>query len=210
MAVSSTWVETPRVLKAARTLAQAVLDKQYVLPERIHHWWTTTAMGPCGYYPFLMLLAQIVRPRMVVELGTWSGMATVCLAEGAGPTARIVTYDRETATGNGLCILYPGITQRAGCSWEAGEQWTDGPVDFLFIDAEHTYEALTKDLAAWRPHLVPQAPICVDDVAQPGMRDALRDAGLVWEEFPWLHAGPSQVSEGRMWGGTGFAVAVIP
>lgn len=33
----------------------------------------------------------------------------------------------------------------------AAEQFEDGSVDFLYIDASHTYDAVLADLVAWYP-----------------------------------------------------------
>jgi predicted O-methyltransferase YrrM len=36
----------------------------------------------------------------------------------------------------------------------------DGSLDFVFIDADHRYLAVIKDLAAWTPKLKPGGTLC--------------------------------------------------
>ena len=46
----------------------------------------------------------------------------------------------------------------AATVWPAGAR-----IGLLHIDAEHTYEALTQDVASWQKHLVPGAKMVVHD-----------------------------------------------
>ncbi len=49
-----------------------------------------------------------------------------------------------------------------------------GPVDFLFVDADHAYEAVRADIEAWFPRLSPGATVAFHDVLYfPGVRRAV-------------------------------------
>jgi predicted O-methyltransferase YrrM len=65
---------------------------------------------------------------------------------------------------------------------EAARWWTE-PIDFLYIDADHTYAAVLADLDAWVPHVKPGGLIAGDDygnVAFPGVR-------MAWNYFELEH-----------------------
>lgn len=46
---------------------------------------------------------------------------------------------------------------------EAANYVQDGTVDFVFIDADHTYEGAKRDIAAWLPKVRPGGMICGHD-----------------------------------------------
>ena len=42
---------------------------------------------------FLSLISQLLRPRRVLEVGTYTGYSALCLAEGLAPNGRLYTLD---------------------------------------------------------------------------------------------------------------------
>ena len=44
---------------------------------------------------FLSVLAKLLRPKRILEVGTFTGYATLCLAEGLPPNGRIDTLDNN-------------------------------------------------------------------------------------------------------------------
>lgn len=38
-----------------------------------------------------------------------------------------------------------------GYSWECADKFEDNSIDFVFLDADHAYESVVKDIAAWYP-----------------------------------------------------------
>ncbi len=46
---------------------------------------------------------------------------------------------------------------------ETGENWDEGPISFLVIDANHRYEAVVQDIISWKDHVIEGGYIFVDD-----------------------------------------------
>ncbi len=58
-------------------------------------------------------------------------------------------FDRVTAPFGSRCVPLVMDSSAAAAEIE------DGSLDFVFIDAEHTYEGVYQDIAEWRPKLRP-------------------------------------------------------
>jgi predicted O-methyltransferase YrrM len=40
---------------------------------------------------------------------------------------------------------------QVGCSWDVATRYPDESIDFVFLDASHAYESISRDIDAWRP-----------------------------------------------------------
>ena len=58
-------------------------------------------------------------------------------------------------------------------SWLGADLFEDGSLDIVYIDGDHTYEAVVKDLAAWYPKVKKGGIICGDDIGWPGVKKAV-------------------------------------
>jgi len=110
--------------------------------------------------------------RRVVELGVYEGSSALvlCRALGAGaelhlvdpflaggsalrqgwranPTATRLAVRRATLRGG------PVIRWHLARSQDVGRSWTDGIVDLVFIDGDHSPEACREDWDVWHPHV---------------------------------------------------------
>jgi len=138
-------------------------------------WWI-------GHIPFAFELVGRLRPRVIVELGTYSGssFAAFCQAvQAAGIDAQCYGIDlwegdihmgkfdetlfREISGYVGT--RYPGIARLLREDFNSAvRQFADGSVDLLHIDGTHTYEAVANDFNTWRPKLSPRGVVLFHDV----------------------------------------------
>ena len=89
----------------------------------------------------LKMLIQMAKPLRVLELGTFSGYATLCMAEGLGPDAEIHTFEVFDENEEFLRHWFEGSAYKDKIHLHIGdalqlvpemqEQW-----DFAFIDAD--------------------------------------------------------------------------
>lgn len=104
----------------------------------------------------------------IVEIGSFFGRSTLCLAAGLGPGSSITSVDLHIGSPKHTHLLgctdtWPHFLvnlERAGVrdrvralrisSVEAAAQ-VPGPIDFLFIDGSHEYEDVRRDYEEWAP-----------------------------------------------------------
>jgi MMP 1-O-methyltransferase len=133
------------------------------------------------------------RDAVVVELGTWLGKSSVLLAAGMRdkPNSRLFCVDPFGADENPACqeqhyapliskmrrsleetfhrnIRRCGFSRmvhaRKGYSFKVIRSWTE-PIDILFIDASHGYEAVHRDVLEWAQFLKIGGTIALHDVS---------------------------------------------
>jgi len=138
-------------------------------------WWI-------GHIPFAFELVGRLRPRVIVELGTYSGssFAAFCQAvQAAGIDAQCYGIDlwegdihmgkfdealfREISGYVGA--RYPGVAHLLREDFNSAvRQFADGSVDLLHIDGTHTYEAVANDFHTWLPKLSSRSVVLFHDV----------------------------------------------
>ena len=120
---------------------------------------------------FLKLISRLVRPQYVLELGTYTGYATICLAEGLRENGMIYTIEKDAELqemiekylqksciadrtklfiGNALDLI-PTLNQ----TW-----------DLIFIDADKVNYSTYYEMLI--PHLSPHGIMLVDNVLWSG------------------------------------------
>lgn len=137
------------------------------------------------------------QPRVCVELGTWRGASAIAMARTLRGWGGVL-YCVDTWMGDVNGGIMPGPpSMLAECAWnliaagvagsirlipaltiEAAAWWCD-PIDFLYIDADHTYGSVLADLKAWTPHVKPDGFMAGDDYGNP-MYPGVQQA---WDEF---------------------------
>lgn len=135
------------------------------------HYWRTVP-GQFTWPDFYAWLAgQVGDHACIVELGVFRGQSAACLGVeliNAGKTgARVVLVDAADM-GEALRNLDPIRSQLTvdtvrGISWESAKHFQDGTLDAVLIDADHSAEAVGKDITAWWPKVKSGGYLCGHD-----------------------------------------------
>lgn len=88
---------------------------------------------PAHYYRFFYQLIKRMNPKLIVELGTYTGISAYCMAK-AAPQAKVITVDHDYRV-KPECVL-PNIQYFRQDSLELPEVDLSG-IDILFIDTLH-------------------------------------------------------------------------
>jgi len=136
----------------------------------------------------------------IVEIGSWHGRSTIWLAAGAaaGRGASVVAVDPHSGThlrpdGHSTELTLRENLDRAGLaphvevvvstSADAARSWS-GPISLLWIDGDHAYEGVSKDLDLWEPFLLADAAVALHDTfVWPGPERVVRERLVATRRF---------------------------
>lgn len=144
---------------------------------RIHGW-----CSPEQFDLYREVAHTFPRGSRIVEIGAWLGKSTSFMAiEMLNAKNALDFYVVDHWLGSSehqylkqLSTVYEDFTKNMEPvkellkvikkpSIEAAKDFEDNSLDFVFIDAEHTYEALLSDITAWLPKLKPGGILAGDD-----------------------------------------------
>jgi hypothetical protein len=128
----------------------------------------------------------------VCEVGSWAGRSAIIMAKAGAKVTCVDTW--EGSKNDDGCKAYDGsrgrplhvffrntaglpITAHVGRSPDAARDFDDHSFDIVYIDAEHDYESVKADIAAWRPkarHVLAGH----DYGCFPDVRRAVKDSGI--------------------------------
>jgi predicted O-methyltransferase YrrM len=164
---------------------------------------------------FLELVSS-ERPRRLLEIGTGGGGTLYMLAWASAPKARILSLD---------LVMYPperrqlyrklGWAGRRVDAWVADSQreqtrdavrdWFGGePVDVLFVDGDHGYDAVRRDFELYGPLVRPGGIVAFHDIVEGP--SAVGDVPRFWREIKPSLADPVELVESWQQGGFGIGV----
>lgn len=108
--------------------------------------------------------------RVLVEVGTFEGATTRALAEST--SGQVYSMDVFFSGRSGIgypeviarhhCRKRRNVTILKGASADVGRNFTE-PVDFLFVDADHSYEGVKTDWSRWFPKVKVNGVIALHD-----------------------------------------------
>lgn len=135
-----------------------------------------------GHLPFVFALCRLLRPELIVELGTHSGnsFCGFCQAvESLDLGCRCVAVDSwygDPTTGHYADGVYeelsdyvqrryPSFAELKRCRFDdALGGFADASVDLLHIDGLHTYEGVRHDFETWLPKLSDRGVVLLHDI----------------------------------------------
>ncbi len=128
--------------------------------------------------------AAVTGRGAIVEIGSWKGRSTAWLAFGArrarqrvyaidphqgsfeDPTANTLPEFLENIRTAGLSDVVEPLVMTSAQAVHALE----GPIELLFIDANHDYEAVARDADLWLPRLIEGGVVMFHDMATTSYR----------------------------------------
>jgi predicted O-methyltransferase YrrM len=175
----------------------------------------------------LLELVRDEQPRSVVEIGSAAGGTLFLLTRVAGPDAVIVSVDLP----GGMANPYPRWRSRLYEQFARDRQRVyalrkdshdertlrevrrlSEPVDFLFIDGDHSYGGVSRDLEMYGPLVRSGGLIAFHDIVPPHA-DGHGDPGEVpkfWQEVKTRYSEHREFVKDWNWGSCGIGVIRVP
>lgn len=186
-------------------------------PKNGHHGKVLTAQVDWELKELIRIYEEVA-PRHVLEIGSQMGGTLWYWLNGAVPGATIVnidilqnTTDEEKARlpGEWASWAREGITQHTliGRSddqaiREQALEALDYDIEFLFIDAVHTYEGAKYDFETYGPFVHPGGVIALHDLMTPVFSPHIQ-VGMLWREIQEAGYQTRELRAGADYGGIG-------
>jgi len=156
-----------------------------------------------GHVPFAMSLVDLLRPRVIVELGTYKGVSLCAFCQAVKELSLatrcygIDTWEGDPQSGffdkSVLAelsayhdSLYGSFSELVASTFDAAVgRFSSGTVDLLHIDGYHTYAAVKHDFELWLPKMTERGVILFHDTQ---VRDGDFGVWRLWEEVSQSYA----------------------
>lgn len=147
-------------------------------PERL-----TDAYEWQGHIPFAYWLVSTLKPRSLVELGTYKGDSYIALCQSVKKLglrcqcSAVDTWEGDTHVGQYPDQIFAELRQYHDTRYadfsrlhrmlfdDAVGKFEDSEIDLLHIDGLHTYEAVKNDFESWYPKLSSRSVVMLHDTA---------------------------------------------
>jgi predicted O-methyltransferase YrrM len=125
------------------------------------------SVGPLGGVNQLYGLSDLIREEglgtntSLCEIGTYTGVSASLFAETCG---QVVTIDQRVLPGlEDVVARYDNLQLLVSLSEDAVKSFDDETFDVVYIDADHSYESVKRDIASWRPKVKRGGVLCGHD-----------------------------------------------
>jgi hypothetical protein len=189
-----------------RLIGPALKGTRYgsLTAERIEGWTTRSELN--------WLCRQARRRHVIMEIGSWKGRSTHALASATPGILFFIEHFHgskdsggesyhEVASEQGVDAIRKTLLANLDCFIQRGSalliEMTSAeaattlapisrhrPADMIFIDADHSYEAVKDDILNWRPHLRRGGLLCGHDCDWQSVRQALDETLPGWQRGP--------------------------
>lgn len=153
------------------------------------------------------------QPLRVLEIGTDAGGTLYHWLRNATWGALVVAVDDHhwnERLYDGWCppeVTVVPVHGRSNNTAVAADVGAFGPFDWVFIDADHTYQAVTDDWNTYRPMCAKDAVVCFHDILGPTRKHPEIQVSRLWHElqrqgYPTREIVSDPTAD---WGGLGVA-----
>jgi caffeoyl-CoA O-methyltransferase len=89
----------------------------------------------------LSMISKLIQPKLILEIGTYTGYSAICLAEGLGPEGKLITIDINEELEDKVKKYFDEAGLSSKVEYRIGDatkivSTLDGPFDLVFIDAD--------------------------------------------------------------------------
>lgn len=184
-----------QLLTRSRELLLEQETKVYTYENEIEGWMTRAELEA--------LFKEAKNHSSIVEIGSWKGRSTHALLSGCPGIVYAVDHWKGTESDGRAhqeAFIDPDSVYTQFCgnvgefanlrpmrmsSEEASKQFEDKSIDMVFIDADHSYEAVKRDIELWLPKA--KKLICGHDFQFEGVEKAVKEkfekiniVGTIW------------------------------
>jgi predicted O-methyltransferase YrrM len=199
--------------RAARFLRRRAARLEWIaLTRQLHQYGAAgaasifTHLAPDELAALHRLASQTLPGANVLEIGSYLGASTCFLATGLAPRGGRLfccdTWANETMP-EGLRDTFPAFqqnTSRLHTPVAPLRKRSDAlaaddlalPLHLVFIDGDHSYDAVRQDLQRVQPWLAPEAVVVLHDFSQPKFEGVTRVVGEALSRGEWLVGGMVQ------------------
>jgi hypothetical protein len=164
-----------------------------VMPDDVA--WNDTSVTPhqMGHLLLALALTEPLAQTVAVEVGSFRGETTRCLAAASRRT--VVAVDPYQGYGGAADDFarfrarverLKNVVHEQKTSGDAARNWAHGAASFVFIDAVHDYVNTSFDIAAWAPKLVTGGILVLHDTDQHAFAGTRQAAYELLDRFELL------------------------